>query len=107
MIALSFFLSLQGFLHLSMVLSRHAKDCLGSTFSTGQARWLRLLGWAFLLASLWPCIRIWGGEIGVCAWFGLLVLSMVCTTFLVSQGPVVASYLWRRVCPGGYLFRCK
>ncbi|WP_051362220.1 DUF3325 domain-containing protein [Solimonas soli] len=87
MIALAFTLGYAGFLALCLSMSRHQREIVGRTLPESRAPWLRLAGWALLLASFAASATHGGVPIGAVRWCGLLTAAALFAVLMLSYAP--------------------
>lgn len=81
---LALLLALGGFAALALAMPRHYRAVLGRQPSRGHVLFLRLAGWALILASLPPCIAWLGNPVGPVAWFGVLNAAALLVAFSLT-----------------------
>ncbi|MBB2494342.1 DUF3325 domain-containing protein [Aquipseudomonas ullengensis] len=81
-----------GMAALCLGMDRHHRQVWSRTAPRRQ-RGLRLVGWLLLAVALWPCIRAWGGSVGVVIWFGLLTGAALLLVWLLPYRPKGAAWL--------------
>lgn len=85
-------LSYAGMAALCLGMDRHHRQVWAGTAPARQ-RLLRTLGWLLLAAAIWPCIRAWGGSVGVVIWFGLISAAALVLVLLLPYRPKAAALL--------------
>jgi hypothetical protein len=82
-----------GFTALSLSMSRHYADAVGSKLAPGPRQLLRVLGWIMLLLSLWAGVQAGGWTIGLVQWFAALMASALVLLIAMSLRPRLALLL--------------
>ncbi|RAU46867.1 MULTISPECIES: DUF3325 domain-containing protein [unclassified Pseudomonas] len=79
-----------GFTALCLSMSRHYEALIGGSLSVARSRWLKLMGWGTLLASLWAAV--WALSLGqaLVQWSAALMASAVVLVFAMSYWPRLA-----------------
>ncbi|MFY1665008.1 DUF3325 domain-containing protein [Pseudomonas sp. Pseu.R1] len=79
-----------GFTALCLSMSRHYEDIVGGALSDSRGKWLRLVGWVALLASLWIArVSLSIGQ-ALVQWSAALMVSAVVLVFVMSYWPRLA-----------------
>lgn len=65
-----FLLSTLGFAALALAMDRHQEDLFGEPFAATATRWLRVAGWAALLAALALMVKAQGWGVGLVSYSG-------------------------------------
>lgn len=81
-----------GMAALCLGMDRHHRQ-VWSRIAPRLQRGLRVAGWLLLAVALWPCIRAWGGSVGVVVWFGLLSAAALLLVLLLPYRPRGAALL--------------
>ncbi|WP_424811814.1 DUF3325 domain-containing protein [Roseococcus sp. YIM B11640] len=93
MLLLGTSLAYAGFLALCLSLERHYRDVVGGRPSSRRVLALRVLGWALIALSAWPCVSVWGWAMGSVGWFGLLTAAALGLVYLLPYAPRLAAAL--------------
>lgn len=107
MLAASIFLSLLGFMHLSMTVKRHFYELYKVPPDTKHLGLNHAIGWLLLLASIWPCLYIWPTPIALTLWVGTITVSAFAVVAGLSYTPRIYYKVWRWVCIGGWLVSAR
>lgn len=65
-----FLLSTLGFTALALAMERHQEDLFGEPLAATATRWLRVAGWAALLAALALMVKAQGWGVGLVSYSG-------------------------------------
>ena len=69
---LVFALCYAGLSCLCLAMDRHHAQVWGREATPAARRCLGCIGWLLLGAAMLPCVRGWGGSVGIVVWFGFL-----------------------------------
>jgi hypothetical protein len=102
----SFALAFGGFTALCLSMDRHQRDVFGRKLPSLPSRWLRILGWVVLGASLVTCTVGQGWALGTVLWCGVLTAAAGLLVLIISYAARIVAAAGILMLAGALVMLC-